>query len=166
MSRKEVWLAWFWAQRAPQSTSSTPRLSQSWTASSCPLPQSFSVSLVSTMSSFAYSSLAGCSHNTPLQCIGKTKLCRDGALCLLKRGWPSAKLLCQLDSQPVGLLRREKNIIIACMDQTLMCLTNKVCHPAYTPPTLCDRASECGSKSCRRPSLVSSRWTSPVVASA
>ena len=55
----------------------------------------------------------------------KMKLCRDGALCLLKRGWPSAKLLCQLDSQPVGLLRREKNIIIACMDQTLMCLTNK-----------------------------------------
>ena len=54
-----------------------------------------------------------------------SKLCRDGALCLLKRGWPSAKLLCQLDSQPVGLLRREKNIIIACMDQTLMCLTNK-----------------------------------------
>ena len=60
--------------------------------------------------------------------IVKIKLCRDGALCLLKRGWPSAKLLCQLDSQPVGLLRREKNIIIACMDQTLMCLTNKVCH--------------------------------------
>ena len=60
------------------------------------------------------------------QSIGKIKLCRDGALCLLKRGCPSAKLLCQLDSQPVGLLRREKNIIIACMDQTLMCLTNKV----------------------------------------
>ena len=102
----------------------------------------------------------------PLQCIGKIELCRDGALCLLKRGWPSAKLLCQLDSQPVGLLRREKNIIIACMDQTLMCLTNKVCHPAYTPPTLCGRANECGSKSCRRQSLASSRWTSPVVASA
>ena len=51
---------------------------------------------------------------------------RDGALCLLKRGWPAAKVLCQLDSQPVGLLRREKNIIIGCMDQTLMCLTNKV----------------------------------------
>ena len=40
--------------------------------------------------------------------------------------WPAAKVLCQLDSQPVGLLRREKNIIIGCMDQTLMCLTNKV----------------------------------------
>ena len=68
----------------------------------------------------------------------KTKLCRDGALCLLKRGWPSAKLLCQLDSQPVGLLRRDKNIILACMDQTLMCLTNKVRLLAYSTLTLCD----------------------------
>ena len=66
MSRKEVWLAWFWAQRAPRSTSSTPRLSQSWTALNSPLPQSFSVSLVSTMSSFAFSSHAGCSHTTPM----------------------------------------------------------------------------------------------------
>ena len=31
------------------------------------------------------------------QSIGTINLCRDGALCLLKRGWPSAKLLCQLD---------------------------------------------------------------------
>lgn len=31
--------------------------------------------------------------------------CRSGALCLLKRGWGTAKVLCQLDSQPVGLLR-------------------------------------------------------------
>ena len=41
ISRKEVWHAWFWAQRAPQSTFSIRRLSQSWIPLSCPLPQSF-----------------------------------------------------------------------------------------------------------------------------
>ena len=51
--------------------------------------------------------------------------CRNGALCLLKRGWQVAKEICQLDSQPVGLLRREKNIIIATMDNMLMSFTNK-----------------------------------------
>ena len=132
-----MWHAWFWAQRAPQSTFSIQRLSQSWTALSCPLPQSFSVSLASTMLSFAYSSHAG--WFVSYHSNGKIKFCRDGALCLLKRGWPSAKLLCQLDSQPVGLLRREKNIIIACMDQTLMCLTNKVSllHSLYPTYPLC-----------------------------
>ena len=37
--------------------------------------------------------------------------CRGGELCLVKRGWQAGRTIAQLDSQPVGLVRREKNII-------------------------------------------------------
>ena len=33
--------------------------------------------------------------------------CRNGALCALKRGWQTARVICPLDSQPLGLIRRE-----------------------------------------------------------
>ena len=52
--------------------------------------------------------------------------CRSGELCVLKRGWQSAKIICPLDSQPVGLVRREKNVIVATMDNTFMSINSKV----------------------------------------
>ncbi|XP_023347799.1 Bardet-Biedl syndrome 1 protein homolog isoform X2 [Eurytemora carolleeae] len=52
-------------------------------------------------------------------------VCRDGSLCYLKRGWPAAKIISQLDSQAVGLIRREKNLVIATMDNRLFSFTTK-----------------------------------------
>ena len=52
--------------------------------------------------------------------------CRSGELCVLKRGWQTAKIICPLDSQPVGLVRREKNVIVATMDNTFMSINSKV----------------------------------------
>ena len=37
-----------------------------------------------------------------------------------------AKLCFELNSQPVGLQRVGKNIIVGCMDQTLQCYSTKV----------------------------------------
>ena len=51
--------------------------------------------------------------------------CRNGALCALKRGWQTARVICPLDSQPLGLIRREKSITVATMDNNLMALNNK-----------------------------------------
>ena len=38
-----------------------------------------------------------------------------------------AKHCVELNSQPVGLERVGKNIVVGCMDQTLQCFTIKVC---------------------------------------
>ena len=51
--------------------------------------------------------------------------CRNGSLCVLKRGWQAARVICPLDSQPVGLIRREKSITVATMDNNLMAVNNK-----------------------------------------
>ena len=51
--------------------------------------------------------------------------CRSGELCVLKRGWQTAKIICPLDSQPVGLVRRDKNITVATMDNSLMAVNSK-----------------------------------------
>ena len=37
-----------------------------------------------------------------------------------------AKLCFELNSQPVGLQRVGKNVIVGCMDQTLQCYSTKV----------------------------------------
>ena len=52
--------------------------------------------------------------------------CRSGELCVLKRGWQTAKVITALDSQPVGLVRREKNVTVATMDNCLISINNKV----------------------------------------
>ena len=54
--------------------------------------------------------------------------CRSGELCVLKRGWQTAKVITALDSQPVGLVRREKNVTVATMDNCLVSINNKVRH--------------------------------------
>eukprot|EP00094_Tigriopus_californicus_P008115 TCALIF_07811-PA protein Name:"Similar to BBS1 Bardet-Biedl syndrome 1 protein (Homo sapiens)" AED:0.07 eAED:0.07 QI:80/0.71/0.37/1/0.71/0.5/8/222/576 len=51
--------------------------------------------------------------------------CRNGTLCNLKRGWATAKTIALLESQAVGLIRREKTITVATMDETLICFSNK-----------------------------------------
>ena len=45
---------------------------------------------------------------------------------MLKRGWQTAKVITALDSQPVGLVRREKNVTVATMDNCLLSINNKV----------------------------------------
>ena len=45
---------------------------------------------------------------------------------MLKRGWQTAKVITALDSQPVGLVRREKNVTVATMDNCLISINNKV----------------------------------------
>ncbi|XP_071492569.1 BBSome complex member BBS1-like [Diadema antillarum] len=51
--------------------------------------------------------------------------CRNGNVYTLKRGMKMAKLCFELNSQPVGLERVGKNVIVGCMDQTLQCYTTK-----------------------------------------
>ncbi|XP_022090954.1 Bardet-Biedl syndrome 1 protein-like isoform X2 [Acanthaster planci] len=51
--------------------------------------------------------------------------CRDGNIYALKRGMKMAKHCVELNSQPVGLERVGKNIVVGCMDQTLQCYTMK-----------------------------------------
>ena len=51
--------------------------------------------------------------------------CRDGSVCTLKRGHPSARVLINLDSLAIGLIRQEKTILIASMDEKLSCISTK-----------------------------------------
>ncbi|XP_062501221.1 Bardet-Biedl syndrome 1 protein-like [Corticium candelabrum] len=51
--------------------------------------------------------------------------CRDGNIYTLKRGSKTAKYCIELSSQPVGMERVGKNIIVACMDRTLVCYSPK-----------------------------------------
>ena len=46
--------------------------------------------------------------------------CRNGTLCTLKRMWTEAKTIAVLDSQTVGLIRREKTVTVATMSQQLV----------------------------------------------
>jgi len=50
--------------------------------------------------------------------------CFRGMRC---RGSKTGRLLFQLQSQPVGLRRVNKVIVVACMDKTLQCFNIKVC---------------------------------------
>lgn len=52
--------------------------------------------------------------------------CRNGFIYTIKRGNKVGRPTIELTSQPVGLLRRGKCIIVATMDQQLMCFSNKV----------------------------------------
>ena len=51
--------------------------------------------------------------------------CRNGTICTLKRGWTEAKVLTVLETQAVGLIRREKFILVATMDDCLQCFSSK-----------------------------------------
>ncbi|KAG0729916.1 Bardet-Biedl syndrome 1 [Chionoecetes opilio] len=53
--------------------------------------------------------------------------CRNGQVYTLKRGSKVGRPTAELTSQPVGLIRREKTIIVATMDQYLHSFNNKVC---------------------------------------
>ena len=66
--------------------------------------------------------------------------CRNGTLCTLKRLWTEAKVIAVLDSQTVGLIRREKTVTVATMSQQLVCYTNKgkrLWQLAVSAPILC-----------------------------
>ena len=52
--------------------------------------------------------------------------CRNGHIYTLKRGTKVGKPTVELSSQPVGILRRDKSIIVSTMDQILHCYNNKV----------------------------------------
>src|ERR1700761_3199 len=51
--------------------------------------------------------------------------CRDAHIYTIKRGYKTGRLCAQLNSQPVGLLRINNNIIIATMDQMLSSFSTK-----------------------------------------
>lgn len=52
--------------------------------------------------------------------------CRNGCVYTLKRGSKDvAKHMIELNSQPVGMQRINKNIYVGCMDETLHCFTSK-----------------------------------------
>lgn len=51
--------------------------------------------------------------------------CRDGNIYTLKRGSKTPKYCIELSSQPVGMERLGKNIVVGCMDQTLVCYSPK-----------------------------------------
>ncbi|XP_071535409.1 BBSome complex member BBS1 [Panulirus ornatus] len=51
--------------------------------------------------------------------------CRNGQIYTLKRGTKIGRPTAELTSQPVGLLRRDKSIIVATMDQNLHSFNNK-----------------------------------------
>ena len=52
--------------------------------------------------------------------------CRNGHIYTLKRGTKIGRPTAELTSQPIGLLRRDKSIVVATMDQNLHCFNNKV----------------------------------------
>ncbi|RWS29918.1 Bardet-Biedl syndrome 1 protein-like protein [Leptotrombidium deliense] len=51
--------------------------------------------------------------------------CRDAHIYTIKRGFKTGRLCVQLNSQPVGLLRINNNIIVGCMDCSLSAYTPK-----------------------------------------
>ena len=51
--------------------------------------------------------------------------CRDAHIYSIKRGFKTGRLCVQLNSQPVGLLRVNNNIVVGCMDQMLSTYTSK-----------------------------------------
>jgi len=51
--------------------------------------------------------------------------CRNGCIYMLKRDTKNVKATIELNSQPVGLERIGKNIIVGCMDETLQCYSTK-----------------------------------------
>eukprot|EP00093_Oithona_nana_P004818 04818.XXX_23556_31986_1 [CDS] Oithona nana genome sequencing. len=54
--------------------------------------------------------------------------CRNGTICTLKRGWSQAKVITLLESQAVGLIRREKTILVGTMDDCLQSFSSKGKH--------------------------------------
>ena len=53
--------------------------------------------------------------------------CRDACVYTLKTGGRTPKYKIPLGSQPCGLHRMDKNVYVACMDNTLACYSTKVC---------------------------------------
>ena len=51
--------------------------------------------------------------------------CRNGSICSLKRGSSTAKILVNLESLTVGIVRQEKTILVASMDERLSCISTK-----------------------------------------
>ncbi|CAI9730782.1 Bardet-Biedl syndrome 1 protein homolog isoform X1 [Octopus vulgaris] len=51
--------------------------------------------------------------------------CRDGKIYIFKRVNVVPKLCIELSSQPVGMIRVNKNIVVGCMDETLQCISDK-----------------------------------------
>ena len=45
---------------------------------------------------------------------------------LIPRGSKAGKPTIELNSQPVGMERLGKNVVVGCMDETLQCFTSKV----------------------------------------
>ncbi|XP_060108289.1 Bardet-Biedl syndrome 1 protein [Heteronotia binoei] len=54
-----------------------------------------------------------------------TVACRDGCIYIFRRDSKKPKYCIELSSQPVGLVRVQKNIVAACSDQTLQGYTQK-----------------------------------------
>nr|CAD7442868.1 unnamed protein product [Timema bartmani] len=53
--------------------------------------------------------------------------CRDGSVCLVRRGWKEAKVLAQLSAQVVDMIVQSDNasIVLATMDHSLHCYSKK-----------------------------------------
>nr|CAD7602763.1 unnamed protein product [Timema genevievae] len=54
--------------------------------------------------------------------------CRDGSVCLVRRGWKEAKVLAQLSAQVVDMIVQSDNasIVLATMDHSLHCYSKKI----------------------------------------
>ena len=52
--------------------------------------------------------------------------CRDSHVYTIEEGDKTPKFRISLGSQPCGMQKRERNILVACMDQTLSCYSIKV----------------------------------------
>ena len=66
--------------------------------------------------------------------------CRNGTLCTLRRGWGTSKTIAVLETQAVGILRREKTILVATMADSLVCFSSKgkkLWHVDMPSPIMC-----------------------------
>ncbi|GAB1599863.1 Bardet-Biedl syndrome 1 protein-like [Argonauta hians] len=54
--------------------------------------------------------------------------CRDGKIYIFKRVNVVPKQCLELSSQPVAIVRLNKNLVVGCMDETLQCLSDKGKH--------------------------------------
>ncbi|EDO40876.1 predicted protein [Nematostella vectensis] len=85
-------------------------------------PEAFTVlSKMSLLSVPAFMSVSGL-YDVEFRVI---VACRDGKVYTLKRGNKIAKASIELTAQAVGLERIGKNIIVGCMDNTLVCYSTK-----------------------------------------
>ena len=75
--------------------------------------------------------------------------CRNGTLCTLRRGWGTSKTIAVLETQAVGILRRDKTILVATMADSVVCFSSKgkkLWHVDMPSPIMCLEAVDVESR--------------------